>query len=394
MLARYGVENSMDSEELKEKAKATRTANRNEMDEKIRLTLLADYGIDACMQSPIVMSKIRQAATEQCHEDSRMESKDAIETAVKTSIERYGIPWYMISDECKNKEITSRYKMVDTDKRFSDILHKLDIATESEFELEGESYDIHIIGTNILVEIDPSYMHNTEGANHLHKKISKQYHLDKTLTAEKNGYRCIHVFDWDDLDKVASLIAPKKRIYARNCGIVKIINQSVANKFINDNHMQGQARGSILTLGLTYGNELVEAMSFGRSRYDKKHTYELLRLCSKQGTAVVGGASKLFKFATEQLDLDDIVSYCDRSKFNGVVYEKIGMKLIRETKPNIVWSRNSDKITSNLLRQIGYDKLFKTDYGKGSDNEILMLLNGWVPVPDCGQKVFSYRSNK
>lgn len=55
-----------------------------------------------------------------------------------------------------------------------------------------------------------------------------------------------------------------------------------------------------------------------------------------------------------------------------------------------VWSRNSDKITDNLLRQRGYGQLFKTDYGKGNSNEQLMLENGWPPVYDCGQKVFVY----
>lgn len=314
-------------------------------------------------------------------------SEEVKETIRKSCMEKYGVPYGCMVEGAKPHRISK------INRSFAAKLSGLSLDCELEFRIKNKYYDIGIPSIKTVIEIDPSYTHNTEGANHFHRKISEQYHLEKTLIAERNGYRCIHVFDWDDWEKIANLIAPTKRIYARNCGIVKIINQSVANKFINENHLQGQARGSILTLGLTYEGELVEAMSFGRSRYDKKHTYELLRLCSKQGTTVVGGASKLFKFATDRLDLDDIVSYCDRSKFNGVVYEKIGMKLIRETKPNIVWSRNSDKITSNLLRQRGYDQLFKTNYGKGTDNDILMLVNGWVPVPDCGQKVFSYRSN-
>lgn len=392
-LERYGTENPLQSEEIKAKAKATRASHQDEITEKIRQTFRENYGVDNCRQSPIVIAKIKRSVMEHYGVDSPVKSKEVREKIMKTTMERYGVPWYVMSDEYVNNGVSNKGKISNTNKRFATLLHKLGLTTEFEFAIKDKSYDIHIVGTNVLIEIDPSYTHNTEGANHFHRKISEQYHLEKTLVAERNGYRCIHVFDWDDLDKVANLIAPTKRIYARNCGIVKIINQSVANKFINENHLQGQARGSILTLGLTYEGEIVEAMSFGRSRYDKKHTYELLRLCSKQGTTVVGGASKLFKFATEQLDLDDIISYCDRSKFNGAVYEKIGMKLIRETNPNIVWSRDSDKITSNLLRQRGYDQLFKTNYGKGTDNDILMLVNGWVPVPDCGQKVFSYRSN-
>ena len=57
---------------------------------------------------------------------------------------------------------------------------------------------------------------------------------------------------------------------------------------------------------------------------------------------------------------------------------------------NVVWSRENKHVTSNLLRQRGYDQLFNTNYVKGTDNEILMLLNGWVPVCDCGQDVYEY----
>ena len=210
-------------------------------------------------------------------------------------------------------------------------------------------------------------------------------------SAQKSGLTCIHVFDWDDWDKIVALAAPRTtRIGARKCGIVKVVDQKVANKFIRENHVQGQARGAVLTLGLEHDNELVMCMSFGRSRYNRKYTYELLRLCSKRGVEVVGGASKLFKFATNQMELDSIVSYCDLAKFSGDVYEKMGMTLVNRSAPNVVWSRENKHVTSNLLRQRGYDQLFNTNYGKGTDNEILMLLNGWVPVCDCGQGVYEY----
>ena len=41
-----------------------------------------------------------------------------------------------------------------------------------------------------------------------------------------------------------------------------------------------------------------------------------------------------------------------------------------------------------MLNNLGYDKIFGTDYGKYSNNEELMIKNGWLPVYDCGQLVF------
>ena len=40
--------------------------------------------------------------------------------------------------------------------------------------------------------------------------------------------------------------------------------------------------------------------------------------------------------------------------------------------------------------QRGYDQLFKTNYGKGSSNEELMKLHGFVEIYDCGQSTYIY----
>ena len=168
------------------------------------------------------------------------------------------------------------------------------------------------------------------------------------------------------------------------------LNSKVADDFIKKYHLQGTVRGQQLCLGLVYQNELVQVMTFGKPRYNKNYYAELLRLCSKPDIAVIGGAEKLFKFATDKLGVEEIISYCDLSKFNGAVYERIGMKLKTVTDPQEIWSKNDRKITANLLRQRGFDQLFGTDYGKGTDNNSLMLQDGWLPVCDCGQAVYTY----
>ena len=133
------------------------------------------------------------------------------------------------------------------------------------------------------------------------------------------------------------------------------------------------------------------SISLRNIRYDKKHDLELLRLCTKRGFSVIGGASKLMKEAVTRFEVDNVISYCDRSKFNGIVYENIGMKKIRETAPQEIWSNGQDKITANLLRQRGFDQLFGTNYGKGTSNEQLMMEHGWLPIFDCGQAVYEFR---
>lgn len=365
----YGSENPMQNTAIASKAKRTRLKNNNgvfwtqSMNDKAVATNMKRYGTDNASKSEVIKERIR-----------------------KSCMDKYGVPYGCMVEGAKPQRISK------LNKKFQQYLAENNIESTLEVNIENKFFDLYIPSCKTVVEIDPSYTHNTEGCNHFNHKIPLDYHISKTHIAMQNGYRCIHVFDWDDWDKVIQLVTPTKKIYARQCQLVKVVDDKVANKFIKENHLQGQARGALLTLGLAYNDELVQCMSFGLSRYNKNYTYELLRLCSKQGVSVLGGASKMFKFATQQLELDSIISYCDASKFTGKVYEAMGMTRSKLTAPSIIWSKEEKRITSNLLRQRGYDQLFNANYGKGTDNELLMLFNGWVPVPDCGQYVFTYES--
>ena len=267
------------------------------------------------------------------------------------------------------------------------IVTQYKLVVNQNFLIENRSYDLIIPDQNVLIEIDPTYAHNSFGNHWDENGLDKYYHRDKTELAEKHGYRCIHVFDWNDIDKIVESLQPKTTLYARKCKIFKIKNE-VCDEFLKKYHFQGTCRGQLLCLGLVYCDELVEVMTFGKPRYSKKHDVELLRLCTKPEYRVVGGASKLFKFATEYYGLHNIISYCDRSKFSGQVYEQLGMSLIRKTPPQEVWCDGKNKITANLLRQRGFDQLFHTNYGKGTNNNQLMLEHGWLPIYDCGQLVY------
>ena len=221
--------------------------------------------------------------------------------------------------------------------------------------------------------------------------MEKMYHVNKSKLALSHGFKCIHIFDWEDWNKIVSLLYFNTKVYARQCKIAEV-SKSDTDKFLDDNHLQGTCKGQIFCYGLFFNNELVEIMTFGKPRYNSKYQFELLRLCTKSGYIVPGGASKLFKYFVEKENPKSVISYCDRSKFSGSVYEKIGMSHIRDTEPNKVWSKGKVRITDNLLRQRGFDQLFNTNFGKGTSNEQLMIEHGWLPVYDCGQRVYEWRS--
>ena len=263
------------------------------------------------------------------------------------------------------------------------------VELEYEHMIHRKSFDFLIKNTNVLLEVNPSYTHS-DIANHWGGKVTPDYHLMKTTVAEESGYRCIHLFDWDNLEKIATMLKPiERKLYARKCTIASIPNK-LASIFIEENHIQGKVAGATKSYGLFNGDELVEVMTFGKPRYSRKYEWELLRLCTKQQTSVVGGASKLFKQFIAEMQPESIISYCDRAKFAGKVYMQIGMHLHHMSEPSKVWSKGKEHITDNLLRQRGFDQLFKTNYGKGTSNEQLMVEHGWLPVYDCGQAVYTW----
>ena len=314
------------------------------------------------------------------------ENYNNLEQISKTCQERYNVKWSCQLPQCINKSNSiSKINQI-----FANMLSKNNIKYEREYPLDDKKYDFKI--GNILVEINPTYTHNSTigcGFNgHYENPLDTNYHQQKSLLAQENGYFCIHIFDWDDWNKIINRFLSKQKIYARQCELKEIKNKKELNEFLNNYHLQNTCRAQKIKLGLYYDNKLIEVMTFGKPRYNKNYEWELLRLCTHKDYNVVGGSERLFKHFINNYNPSNIISYCDYSKFSGEVYERIGMKFKELTNPNCNWSKGKQKITNNLLMQRGADQLIGTDDGKGTSNKDIMIRENWKEVYDCGQKVF------
>ena len=165
-----------------------------------------------------------------------------------------------------------------------------------------------------------------------------------------------------------------------------------AAEFINKFHLQSYAKDSI-RIGLYLDDELLSVMTFDKPRYNKKYQYELVRYCSKCN--VLGGVEKIWENFLKKYTPESVVSYCDLSKFDGLVYHELGFFVNSKPQPSKHWYnlKTGQHITDNLLRQRGFDQLFKTNYGKGTSNDELMKQNGFVEIYDCGQKTYIWKAN-
>jgi very-short-patch-repair endonuclease len=214
----------------------------------------------------------------------------------------------------------------------------------------------------------------------------RNYHISKTEKAKEKGYKLIHIWEDDWIEKpdiVKSIIMNKlgknEKIHARKC-ILKDIDNKIANKFFEENHLQGSNTRITNSLGLFFNDELVMCVGIGYNRFKKdKNTKELIRFATKKFTNVVGGFSKILKNIKEPL-----ISYCRLDYSDGVGYEKVGWKLERTTKPGY-WYADKQKRYNRLKFQ--KHKII-SENSNLTETEIMMKEKNMYKVWDCGQKVY------
>lgn len=379
-MEKYGVDNPFKSSEVHKLA-------RQRMKEK--------YGVEYGYKSKIIRNKINESIKEKYGVDNIMHSSKYQRKVKQTMFDKYKVTsGFLTPNAIKSHKQGTISKI---NKKCAEELKQI---TNKQIKLEKPIfkyiYDIQL-GENILIDINPTISHNVYISYPYLLKVvkdnipvSKEYHLDRLKIAIENGYDLISVFDWDDWNKIKYLLQDKKPLYARKLE-VKEVDKKECNEFLNNYHLQNTCNGQEIRLGLYKDNELIEIMTFGKPRYNKNYEWELLRLCTKPEYKVVGGSEKLFKHFIELVNPQSVISYCDNSKFSGEVYTRLGFTQKGKPSPSLHWSKGSEHITDNLLRQRGFDQLFNTNYGKGTSNEELMIEHGWLPIYDCGQMTFIWK---
>ena len=266
-------------------------------------------------------------------------------------------------------------------------LHNRDI-------LNGREIDIYIPSLKLGIEYDGLRWHSE-----IFNKDTN-YHLSKTEECERQGIRLIHIFEdeWQykrDIVKsrLLNLIGKTpNKIYARKC-VIKEVDSHTASKFLDENHIQGTCNSSY-RYGLYYNDELVSIMTFGKLRKnlgstDKDGYYELLRFCNKSNTAVIGGASKLFKHFLKEKKPTNVISYADRRWSNGNLYEKLGFTLSHKSKPSYFYVVNDKRENRFKYRK---DVLVKEGYDSSKTEHQIMLERGIYRIYDCGCLVYEYKN--
>ncbi len=266
--------------------------------------------------------------------------------------------------------------------------------------LEGKEIDIVIEDLKLCIEYNGLYYHTEKMGK------GRNYHLDKTKACNNIGYKLIHIFEdeWINkkdivVDKIKHLLLlnNQTKIGARKT-IIKRIDNNTKNNFLNHYHIQGSDKSTI-NYGAYYQDELVGVMTFNGNRNMTKNNngeYELTRFATKLGYSISGLGSKLLKTFINDVQPKSIISFADirwTPNVNDNLYTKMGFKLIKLIEPNYTYYNS--KINK-------YKRFHKFNFGKNnikkkypnvdlnkSEFEIMSEL-GYDKIWDCGLIKYQY----
>lgn len=428
-LERFGVENPLQNKEVRDKAKSTLmkkygTINPRWENEGVRLkaesTNMEKYGVKYTISNPEVRTKAINTFMENYGANSPFSSPTIQDKIKKTNLERYGAENPFKSEIIKEKIKAVNLEKHTTEKRallkenlvVSNSItqinkywsHLIEKELNIKFEHEGKifsnkrmSVDLYNEEYKLAIDINPTITHSTQKTP-IPKRTptTVMYHHQRALDAQKNGWELIQIFDWDNEEDILELLRSKlgqnKRIYARKC-VVKEISHKESKEFLNANHRQQGKANSSIQYGLFYEDELVQVMTFSKERFSRKNkesSYELLRLTSKRGLTVVGGASKLLKaFQNSNYYPIEIKTFADFSKGTGESYIKMGMSYEGFANMNAYYS----SITTNeAYKTTEITNKYKREYEALNQTQKEFMNNrGFYRINDAGHKIFKWK---
>lgn len=434
-LEKYGVDNPAKSEDIKEKIKNTNiekygvscTLQNENIKSKVVKTNIEKYGSECCLSNAVIRQKIEN-----------------------TNLERYGVKYLAQNKEIAKKQLLSKRKNAETHRQYlsesllksrnflyskiSPLLFEVTCSCGNKFKwtkykyiseeyysfipyckrccsLGKSSYEyklLNILKNQKVLKNDRSVLAPKELDFYFpDKKLAIEFdgifwHKDSKKTLEKyealqkKGIRLINIFEheWNE-DKIKSIIyaalnVRQNVIYARNCHICEISDTEYKN-FVLENHIQNYAVASI-RLGLFQNSQLVQIMSFGKPRFNKKFQYEMIRECSKNGYSIVGGKEKLWKYFVKNYNPKSVISYCDKRFFTGDSYTRLGFYFSYDTKPSYFYASKNQVLTRYQCQKHKLQSLLK-NFDSNLTESQNMEKEGYFKLYDFGQKVYMYNVN-
>jgi hypothetical protein len=249
--------------------------------------------------------------------------------------------------------------------------------------LQGMELDIYIPSEKFAIEYNGLYWHSE-----LRKK-SPSYHYGKWAKAKSAGVQLIQI--WEDewlsnKDLVKKMLLHKlgkdklsKKIYGRNTKVVQL-TKKIAEPFLEKNHIQGFQSGSYYYGLQDIQNEICAIIILTKEKDD---TLNIVRYATSD--TVVGGFTKLLKYAEKTLLPKRFITFSDHCISDGGLYGNNGFSVDKELPPDykyIVGLSRKHKFGFRLKRFMNDPDL---RWEIGLTEKELAQLNGLLRIWDAGK---------
>lgn len=227
--------------------------------------------------------------------------------------------------------------------------------------------DFTLTQDKLLIECNGNRWHSDEFIQ------NKNFHQKRLEKIELLGWRCLFFTTPEIINKshiiesiIKNKIGKSQKIGARTCSVEQIeISDGI--QFFEKNHLMSKGSGRIY--GLKKSDNIQGAMQVKWKNKTNK-ILEISRFCTKNGTSIIGGFSKLLAYVIKQEAPKKIITFIDRRYGKGNYLTSLGFE--REgVSLSFAWADNKNcyhrmKFPGNT----GYD-------------------NGLWKLWDCGQAKWS-----
>jgi len=414
-LKKYGHEYNFASEDSIKKKKETNLKKYGHTNilcsDKVKQTNLEKFGTEYASQSHMIKDKVKQTNLEkfgtESFQHSHIKSFDNWYNAdfiksnfldsnnhimVRSMMEYFNVCQPAVHKKFKELSIDFT-KRKGTSFAETEILTLIPDAIQSDKIFIGKELDILSYKHKFAIEYHGLMFHSYGISKYsmFNSPVEdRNRHVVKLDMVEQKDFQLYQIFEnewiykrkiWESV--INSKIGNTVRIFARKC-VIKEVNDSTNFELLN--HLQGPGKSSI-RLGLYYNDELVSLMTFGKSRYDKRYQYELIRFCSKLNTTVIGGASKLLKYFERNYEPESIISYANRRWSNGNLYEVLGFEYTHTTPPNYFYFKGLNLESRVKYQKHKLKKLLK-QFDDTKTETSNMFQNNFRKIFDAGNKTY------
>lgn len=265
-----------------------------------------------------------------------------------------------------------------TERKWLNFFEERNIKYVIHYKLHGKEIDIFLPDYNIAIECCGLYYHSINNNLLYEKIIRKEQHFEKRKLCEENSLRLFTIYDnendspiWESV--IGNALNLSRRIFARKCKIKKV-EAKEAKDFLVKNHLMGYSTAK--SIGLYYEDKLVTLFTYKKC---KENGLEVARFCNLIGHNVIGGYSKLLKFAEEESKPNYVLSFVDLRYGNGSSLLKTGFEIKGTT---LGWKWTDFHQTYNRLACRA-----NMDERRLSEKEHAAEL-GWYKIYDAGQAKF------